>query len=185
MLVWKLGRPHCETSHVFSVTKSELPADSLLGAYQERGHYTDCYYADVAGSVSLAQCVSAFYTTPLFKLERAILARAVSKPSTDEQALELADGALDTFAAWRVEAREDTQLLMCDFRGQTRSWFMRAPQDGGTRLYFGSAVVAPEPRPGEKPRLAPAYAALLPFHRLYSRALLSSAKRKLSGSAQS
>lgn len=162
------------------VTKSDLPAESLLCTYRERGHYTDCYHTDVAGTVSLAEYVVAFYTTRLFKMERAILALAVSKPSTDEEARKLVDGALDTFAAWRVEMREDAQMLLCDFRGQTRSWFMREQRADATRLYFGSAVVSASTGRGDERRMAPTYAVLLPFHRLYSRALLSSARRKLS-----
>jgi hypothetical protein len=73
-------------------------------------------------SVSQAQYVSAFYTTFVFKLERLILKWTVSKPSTDAQVKRLADGSIDSFAAWMVEARSQNQLLMCDYQRLTRSW---------------------------------------------------------------
>jgi hypothetical protein len=110
--------------------------------------------------------VEAFYTTWLFKLERVILKVAVSRPSTDEQVKALMAGELDTFAAWYVEDRADDQLLMCDFRDQTRSWFMVTPG----RLYFGSAVV---------PIDQPSFKLFIGLHRLYSRALLAAARSRL------
>ena len=153
-----------------------LPDNALLGEYARNGAYTDCYATDVPAAVSHERYVAAFYTTPLFKLERVILKWAVSKPSTDEQARQLAAGSLDTFAAWSVEKRVENQLLLRDFLGRTRSWLMVAPladEAGvGTRLYFGSAVV-PRGKSGSGPP------PLLGFHQLYSRALLRSARVSL------
>jgi len=51
----------------------------------------------------------AFYTTLVFKLERLILKLAVSRPSTDAQAKQLAAGSIDEFSAWHVEARSENQ----------------------------------------------------------------------------
>ena len=131
------------------------------------------------------QFVTAFYTTPLFKLERVILKWAVSKPSTDVDAQQLASGAVDTFAAWRVEKRSENQLLMCDLHGRTRSWLMVAPlkTDRGpaTRLYFGSAVVPVKSVPTATPTLELGFRALLGFHKMYSKALLSAARSRLNG----
>ena len=51
-----------------------LPDGSLLSRYRlQQGAYTDCYSTEIAGSVSQAEFVEAFYTTWVFKLERAIL----------------------------------------------------------------------------------------------------------------
>jgi hypothetical protein len=130
-------------------------------------------------SVSQAQYVSAFYTTFVFKLERLILKWTVSKPSTDAQVKRLADGSIDSFAAWTVEARSQNQLLMCDYQRLTRSWLMTVPLETGTRLYFGSAVVPRlNPRTG-KYRLGFFVRALLGFHKLYSVTLLYAAKSRL------
>src|SRR5450755_1253047 len=122
-----------------------LPADVLLSRYLRAGAYADCYCTEIARAVSHAQYVEAFYTTAVFKTERMLLDWFVSRPSTDEQARELASGTIDSFAAWSVEARSTDQLLLCDFQGRTRSWLMCAPGTGndstGTLLYFGSAVV--------------------------------------------
>ena len=148
------------------ITEDILPNNALLQKYAKAGAYTDCFSTDVLANVSLAEFVEAFYTTWLFRVERFILRVAVSKPSTDEQVSALTAGTLDTFAAWYVEGRAEHQLLMCDFRGHTRSWFMVAPG----KLYFGSAVV---------PINRPSYKLLIGFHRLYSRALLSAARSRL------
>ena len=63
---------------VKTVSASEVPEGSLLNAYVGGGACTDCYSTTVTGSVSQAQYVEAFYTTPLFKLERALLRLAFS-----------------------------------------------------------------------------------------------------------
>lgn len=163
-----------------SIHRLELPAHALLRRYLRDGHYADCYVVEVPVAVSQAEFVEAFYTTPLFKLERAILAAAVRKPSTDDDARALARGEREAFAAWTVEARGDTQLLLTDFMGRTRSWLMAEPNGrGGTRLHFGSAVVPKRDRDSGKPSLGTGFSLMLGFHKLYSRALLASARSRL------
>jgi hypothetical protein len=162
-----------------SIHACELPDHALLRRYRRAGSYADCYSARVPTRAAHAAYVEAFYTTWLFKLERRLLARLVARPSTDAQARELARGERTSFAAWDVEATAPDQLLLTDFRGRTRSWLMSEPDGDGTRLYFGSAVVAAvERRTGER-RLAFAHRVLLGFHRLYSRLLLDAAARRV------
>jgi hypothetical protein len=162
-----------------SIRVGDIPDESLLRGYRESGDYADCYTTTVGCSVTHAEFVTAFYTTWLFKLERWILSWAVDKPSTDEDAARVAAGTSERFAAWYVEARAQDQLLMCDFRGATRSWFGLVRQTASTRLYFGSAIVRrASPRSGRR-ELAWQFHALLGFHRLYSRALLAAARRRL------
>ena len=160
-----------------------LPEGALLGRYAGSGAYTDCYATEISGTVSQAQYVVAFYTTSLFKLERAILKFALAMPSTDAQAGQLADGSINAFAAWRVEARSESQLLLCDFRGRTRSWLMVAPVAGKggarTRLYFGSAVVPVHDARKGKPAMGLVFRLLLGFHKLYSVALLRAARSRV------
>ena len=159
-----------------------LPDAALLKRYDDIGAYTDCYETDFDCHVSHEQFVVAFYTTWLFKLERWILSWAVKRPSTDAQAVELARGHRDQFAAWSVEARCMDQLLLCDLHGRTRSWLM-VSSDGevgqGTRLYFGSAVV-PRVDPATRiPSPGLLFRALLGFHRVYSILLLRAACSRL------
>lgn len=162
-----------------SVERQELPGDALLRRYLDDGAYADCFATNVAGSVTHAQFVEAFYTTPLFKTERIILRWLVSKPSSDEDVRRLASGKSDTFAAWYVESRAENQILLCDFRERTRSWLMVAPADATTHLYFGSAVVPIRKNGLQQPDFGFTYRALLRFHRLYSVALLSAARSRL------
>lgn len=160
-----------------------LPETALLRAYLREGAYADCYSTVIPATVSHEQYVEAFYTTWVFKLERHILKWAVAKPSTDDQARQLATGVIDEFAAWRVEQRGPRQLLLSDYRGSTRSWLMVAPLqpgDGtGTRLYFGSAVVAKGKTADGLPEFGLVFHALLGFHQLYSRILLGAARARL------
>ena len=166
-----------------SIHASELPADALLGQYRQGGAFTDCYFIDVDRPVSQAAYVEAFYTSPVFKVERLLLAWFLSRPATDQQARLLANGQLDAFAAWTVEGRDTRQLLLCDFQGRTRSWLMSAPVEvngsPGTRLYFGSAVVPVVDRRTGQATMGFVFRALLGFHKLYSRVLMRAALSRL------
>ena len=149
---------------------------SFLGAYSSRGAFTDCYATSVPFAASLPQFVEAFYTTRLFKLERWLLAKLLKFESSDAQAHQLAQGTSSKFSAWKVERRSSSELLLD--AGQTRSWLSVVQAEGsedGTTLLFGSAVVPM--RPGGK--FGFAFHALLGFHRLYSKLLLSAAAKNL------
>ena len=161
-----------------AIVRAEVPTQSLLSRFGRSGAYVDCYTTDVSSSVLLAQFVEAFYTTPLFKVERLLLGMFVSCPSTDAEAKEFAQAQRASFAAWQVESRGPDELSVR--AGRTRSWFMVAhgvPLGGGTRLSFGSAVVPREQAGGG---MGAGFNALLGFHKMYSRALLSSAAYRLS-----
>ena len=153
-----------------------MPADAALGAYASRGAYTDCYGVELTRVVTLAEYVEAFYTTAVFKLERWLIARLLSRPSSDAQIRRLAQGELNSFAAWSVEQRGHNQIVLA--AGRTRSWLMVCPSDTGTKLYFGSAVVPRKSRSGRS-AMGWGFSALLSFHRLYSWVLLSAARRRL------
>lgn len=161
-----------------SPTPCAVPDGSLLSRYRNGADFTDCYTTAIERRITHSDFVRAFYTTWLFKVERWIL-RVVGKPSTDRDAAQLACGAANAFAAWTVEARAPDQLLLCDFLGNTRSWLMVVPQGASTSLYFGSAVVARVDRRTGKRALGTSFRLLLGFHRVYSRALLRCARRRL------
>jgi hypothetical protein len=177
-----------------TIATCSLPDNALLQKYRRTptgdtvSSYTDCYGTRVTGNIALADYVYAFYTSWLFRLERLILRHLVHRPSTDSEARALADGAIEKFAAWRVEARTPTQLLMCDFLARTRSWFMveALSEEGETFsiLRFGSAVVPAVSKDDGKPRTGLAYRVLLPFNLLYSRLLLGAALSRLRQTAK-
>ena len=158
-----------------------LPETALLQSYAATpGGHTDSFATDAAGEIGLAEFVTAFYTTPIFRLERLILRLLARRPSTDADVSALAQGTRDQFAVWTVEARSPGQLLLRELSGATRSWLMVSPgtRPGTTRLWFGSAVV---PRSGQE-TLGRPYRLLMGAHTFYSRALLASAKRRLARS---
>jgi hypothetical protein len=165
------------------VRRHPVPQQALLQNLARAGAYVDCYEADITRAVTHAEFVEAFYTTWLFRLERWILARFCAKPSSDADAALLADARADAFAAWTVEARAPDQVLLCDFTGRTRSWLMTVPtlagDVAGTQLLFGSAVVPARGTDGDRAGLGLIFAALLGFHKLYSRALLAAARARL------
>lgn len=159
-----------------------LPTQALLNKYASSGAYTDCFSTDIPRTVTHAEFVETFYTGRLFKLERLLIGLLASKPSTDLQARQLAACELDEFAAWRVEARAEDQLLMCDLTGRTRSWLMVSAGEapGSTRLYFGSAMLPKMNASTGKAEMGFAFKPLLGLHTRYSRALLSAVARRLS-----
>lgn len=166
-----------------TVAPCAAPPQALLVRLRESGAYTDCYATQVPWHVSHADFVEAFYTTRVFRLERWLLTRFGFRPSTDLDARQLAAGHVDAYSAWTVEARAADQLLMCDHAGRTRSWLMVAAKgdDGSesTRLYFGSAVMPVVHAGSGSKTMGPAFAALLGFHKLYSRVLLHAARARL------
>lgn len=158
-----------------------VPGNTLLRRYDTSPGYADCYVAEVPGAVSQPAFITAFYTSPLFKVERGLLQLLASRPATDADVLRLAAGQATTFSAWRVEAQTDTELLLADVTGRTRSWLMAqpGPGKGSTLLHFGSAVLPRAARAGKPPDMGWAFHALLGFHRLYARLLLSAARKRL------
>jgi hypothetical protein len=167
-----------------SVLPCEVPLNSFLRHYKDADGFTDCYVTEVRGAVSQEAFINAFYTSPLFKVERTILAVLASKPATDADARQLAEGTAGKFSAWRVEQQSSTELLLADFMGRTRSWLMAAPagppgEQASTLLYFGSAVLPARSRQGAKPRMGWLFHTLLGFHKAYSRLLLSAAGRRV------
>lgn len=162
-------------------SETPLPRDSLLARLaKERGAFADGYTLRLPRAVTLAEFVEAFYTTRLFKVERALIALLLRKPSSDAMARAVARGEGERLAVWTVEAREGDELLMHEDSGATRSWFkVEMAADGATTLWFGSAVVPRRRGPGGEPRFGGVFHALLGFHRLYSRALLAAAARRL------
>lgn len=165
---------------MFSIEKRPVPTHTLLDRYAANGGYADCYLTEITRPISLSEFIFAFYTTPLFRLERLILKLGISIPSTDLEARQLADGTSENFAAWHLEDRNKNEILMCDIRGRTRSWLMTIPvnRPNGfqTQLFFGSAVVPRhDPKTG-RPSLELRFRALLEFHKIYSILLLYSAK---------
>lgn len=145
------------------------PRGRLLHRYHVDGHYVDCFTRVVDRPVDLSTFVMGFYGSRLFGLELRILGLA-GLGATRPDVTALAQGDTDRFAAWQVEDRTDSQLLLRDVKGATASWLAVAPEGTGTRLYFGSAIVLENER---KPWwLRPT----LPFHGLYARQLLARAR---------
>ncbi|MFN9489175.1 MAG: hypothetical protein ACK59Y_05270 [Betaproteobacteria bacterium] len=163
------------------IVAQTLPATALLARHAASGAYTDCFCTEIEGCCTHAEFVEAFYTTPLFKLERLILRLALARSSTDAEARQLARGERDQFAAWTVEARAAHQLLLTDMAGRTRSWLMTEALEAGarTRLFFGSAVLTRRDAQGGRHSPGWSFSVLLGVHRLYSRALLAAARRRL------
>ena len=139
-----------------------LPTSALLETYAQMGAFTDCYVIELLRPVAQGEFVEAFYTSSIFKVERWMLAKFLSQPSTGAEAHRLATGALGTFAAWSVERRETNQILLA--AGRTRSWLMASSAQASgtvTRLSFGSAVLPRRTRGFGVPRMGWQFRVLL------------------------
>jgi hypothetical protein len=138
----------------------------------------DCFAVTVNRPVTLAEFVFAFYTSPVFRIERLILRLLANAPSMDSDVQRLAEGSGTSFAIWRVGARTPTQLLMCDRYERTRSWFSVVRLDAGkTLLQFGSAVASRSEQKTESKVRRFMFRLLMKFHVAYSEILLHAAKR--------
>ncbi|MEH6646281.1 hypothetical protein [Sulfitobacter sp.] len=159
-----------------TIAECPVPHGAFLARYVGQGAtYTDCFMIDLSRDVTLEDYLGAFYTSPLFRAERAVLTLLLRRWIKDSELSQMLSGGRDSFAAWNVEARSKDQILMRDFSGSTRSWFSAEVSTDGTRLSFGSAVMATE---GVK---LPFVARLaMPLHRIYAKALLRAAHRRLS-----
>lgn len=154
------------------IAACDVPGDALLARYAQRADcFTDCYSSALGKRVEFGTYLCAFYSTWAFAPEKALLRVALGRPARDFDVLPVALGTADRFAAWDVEARGEDQVLLKDISGRTRSWLMVRDET----VYFGSAVVPPNPGEG----LGAMFHALLGFHRLYSKVLLTAAVRKL------
>ena len=172
-----------------SVQLRQLPEDSILKRYGNGDSreldncYTDCFTLTLSHAVTFDDYVRAFYTTPIFKLERVLLKIFAGYSSTDNDAAQLAAGKTDVFSAWTVEERTSNQILMSDASGRTRSWLMIRYNDDesekGVCLLFGSAVLPIVNRTNGERKLGVFLLILLKFHKIYSKILISSARRKL------
>jgi hypothetical protein len=154
------------------VRRIPLPEHALLQSRRAAGAFTDCYALRIDHPVTLADYIAAFFTTPVFRLERWIIARVLGHASNDAQAHALADGSSDRFVVWVTEARDSEQILLGV--GRTATWLMIEPAPGATLLYLGSAI---EQRGAT--RRTWRHRALLRCHDLYSRVLLRATARRL------
>jgi len=174
---------------VMRVRPCDVPMQTHLSSYKDGLGYADCYVVEMPGEVTQAAFIEAFYTSPLFKIERVILGLVASKPATDADARQLALGKATSFSAWRVEAQSASELLLADITGRTRSWLMAKPNMSftglpSTLLYFGSAVVPLASNGSKGARMGKLFVALSGFHRLYSRLLLSAASSRVRAVSQ-
>ena len=153
------------------VARAEVPEGALIARYlAETGAHVDAYCVAGPREIGLPDYVSAFFTSPVFRLERALLRVFARTKSSDAQVRALAEGTGTHMALWEVEARSEHELLLCVPGTPIRTWL--AIRDG--KLRFGSVVLA-EPN-GTQSLFA---RVLMPFHALYSRVLLWAAARRI------
>ena len=165
------------------ITKSEVPSGALSVVYLKQGAFVDCYYIDIPKKVSLSEYIMAFYTSPLFKVERMILSIATIRFALDGEALELSLGKSEKYSIWTVECRQFNQIILRDFTNKTRSWLMVQESSVGgadnTRLFFGSVVVPRKISESGQPIFGSLFHMFGRFHQVYSRALLRAAYKKV------
>lgn len=165
--------------------QSEMaPEGALIRRYTTTlGAYSDCFYVDIPAEVTLSDYILAFFSTPIFRMERLILNLLPSGRSNKRCVLDLASGSGKKMASWKTERRDENQLLLAVGNGPIRTWLM--VQDNQlskhtTRLYFGSAVLPTRITKDGHPKLAFVFRMFLGLHIFYSRLLLWWAARDLS-----
>jgi len=166
-----------------NIVEVSLPAKALSATYQEEGAFADCYYIDIPRDVTLETYIKAFYTTPVFKIERTLLSIVTFKVATDSDAMALSLDQSERYSIWTVERRQSNQILLRDFTQKTRSWLMiekRKDDDAViTRLFFGSVVVPKSVSSKGHASFGVLFHMFDRFHKFYSRMLLRSAYKSL------
>ena len=162
------------------ITSTALPDTAFLARYEAQPDtHTDCYHARVAKHVPLERFINAFFNSWLFRIERLILKLSLTKPATDQDIANLANGTSNNMAAWRIEERDDDQILLEVPDTPIRTWPMREDAGDHTNLYFGSAILPMRTDKNGKPAMGHIFIMLMGFHQIYARALLYLAKRAL------
>jgi len=168
---------------MFSIKAAAIPDGGLINSYAiQAGCYTDCFVAEISQDVTLSDFILAFFNTPVFRLERLLLGLFASRPSTDDDVANLASGAGNSLALWKVDARDDNQLIMSVGSGPIRSWLMVVSDQTAahtSQLYFGSAVLPVEIGPNGKPKIGKSFRIFHGVHKFYTRLLLWSTVRRL------
>ena len=62
-----------QNPHMLTAQPCEVPPNSFLRQYKDGRGYADCYVIKLPGTVTQAAYIEAFYTSPLFKIERTLL----------------------------------------------------------------------------------------------------------------
>ncbi len=144
------------------------------------GCLTDAFRCKVDFSVNLEHFIQAFFDSSVFRLERLLIQILTRKQADLTQVKKLASGTDKTFAVWQVAQRSNFEILMKVGTGPIRSWLAAYPdQDGGTSLYFGSAVLPTKGDKNGNQQVGFLFQATVWFHEFYSRLLLKSAVRTL------
>lgn len=164
------------------IEERRVPKGSLLQHFADsQGTYTDAFVAQVKSAPSLHDYIEAMFDSPVFRIERLILAVTVFKPAFRKDVSALAAGEGDQLAGWKLMQRTDQELLLAVENGRVRTWLMIEPiSDEVSRVWFGSAVVPKQSKNGAAEGLGIAYRSMLAVHKYYSRVLLRSAIRRLS-----
>lgn len=162
------------------IQSGTLPSTSLIYEYETvKGGYCDCYYVDTKGDADLQNYVTVFFGTWVFRLELKLLSMLGLNRDSPDQVRLLAEDRVKTLAAWKVESRTSSDLLLAVGTGPIRTWLrIEARSENMVRLYFGSALLPLGTDRHGRPRLDVMSVILLPFHKLYSRILLRAALKK-------
>lgn len=168
---------------VMSLHSGSAPEGALIRRYTTSpGGYSDCFYVDIPADVTLSDYILAFFSTPIFRMERLLLNLIPSGRSNAQCVLDLASGAGERMAGWKTETRNENQLLLAVGNGPIRTWLMvqgNQPANEKTRLYFGSAVLPTKMTKEGRPQLASVFQLFLSLHIIYSRLLIWWAARDL------
>ncbi|GAA6208971.1 hypothetical protein NBRC116601_22640 [Cognatishimia sp. WU-CL00825] len=162
------------------ITAGPLPAKAFLKTLEsDPQNYVDCYATRIGKPVSLEELISALFNTLPFRIERHILRVFARQSTADKEVADLAKGTANHFAMWQVLQRNETQVLMRVGPGPIHTWMMVKTDGAGTDLFFGSAVTTRRGKDGKAKGKGVLFWSLHWFHKLYSRVLLGSARRRL------
>eukprot|EP00892_Ulva_mutabilis_P011547 jgi/Ulvmu1/8765/UM048_0020.1 len=174
---------------VKDVTACDVPDDSLLNyvSQTQKVWYTDCYTTPIcrqsrivshAGAVD-ALCKAFFRSWPM-KAELWLLSLSGSDSPTDDEIVRTQFAEEDSVSVFRVALRGPGEILFDSYQTFAFTWMSVYKDSDGyiSEVKFGSALTGAGYR-GVPLQTYMIYQALMPFHYLYSRVLLSQAAKQL------
>ncbi len=163
------------------VEKTAIPLDSFMSAYKQiDGCSADAFRGYLEFPVTLEALITAFFGSPIFTLERLLL-KSIGQANTSRSDITgLAAGTQEKFAAWKVEDRNESEVILKVGSSPIRSWLMARPDgDGKTAIYFGSAVLPQTTNRNSKPQVGSSFRFFMGVHNFYSCLLLKSTIKNL------
>eukprot|EP00045_Choanoeca_perplexa_P002911 m.27622 g.27622 ORF g.27622 m.27622 type:complete len:189 (-) comp11764_c0_seq1:101-667(-) len=162
------------------VSRRDVPNGSFLKSMKDEGYNCDTFVLPLpnAPPADLNKYIRAFFSSPVFQLERYVLQYAAGISIEDQDIRKCGFEVGDKLGVWGVTERCDNEALALWSQGSTDGcswWRLEHTREGDPVLMFGSGIRTNNASKAYRLAMVP----LTQGHYLYSRILLWSTGRNL------